>query len=275
MIKYEKVNDDYNLPIRLIRFEGDIGQPVHKHWHNSLEIVLPICGGEYAWVDGRYYKLYQKNMMPLIINSRSIHAFESGSPKPYIGLALLINYQFLKDIYPEIDHIYFKQPDEEVGVLIKKQLFLINGYYETESIHKDLLITSALFHLIYLLAEHLSVDKKDKVELKSEKNKHRIISIINYIDDNYQEDLTIEQLSEVFHLSEGHLSKLFKENLGMTIKAYISQTRAKEVRNALLTSDLPLIDIAIMCGFPNVKSMNKVFKDLYHCTPKQFRHDCK
>ena len=275
MIKYEKVNDDYNLPIRLIRFEGDIGQPVHKHWHNSLEIVLPICGGEYAWVDGRYYKLYQENMMPLIINSRSIHAFESGCPKPYIGLALLINYQFLKQVYPEIDHIYFKQPDEEVGMLIKKQLFLINEYYETESIHKDLLITSALFHLIYLLVEHLSVDKKDKVELKSEKNKHRITSIINYIDENYQEDLTIEQLSEVFHLSEGHLSKLFKENLGMTIKAYISQTRAKEVRQALLTSDLPLIDIAIMCGFPNVKSMNKVFKDLYHCTPKQFRQDCK
>ena len=275
MIQYEKVNDDYNLPIRLIRFEGDIGEPIHKHWHNSLEIVLPICGGEYAWVDGRYYKLYQENMMPLIINSRSIHAFESGCPKPYIGLALLINYQFLKEIYPEIDHIYFKQPDEEVGMLIKKQLFLINEYYEIESNHKDLLITSALFHLIYLLVEHLSVDKKDKVELKSEKNKHRITSIINYIDDNYQEDLTIEQLSEVFHLSEGHLSKLFKENLGMAIKAYISQTRAKEVRNALLTSDLPLIDIAIMCGFPNVKSMNKVFKDLYQCTPSQFRRNCK
>lgn len=275
MIKYEKVNDDYNLPIRLIRFEGDISEPIHKHWHNSLEIVLPICNGEYGWVDGRYYKLYQENMMPLIINSRSIHAFESGSPKPYIGLALLINYQFLKDVYPEIDHIYFKQPDEEVGMLIKKQLFLINEYYETESIHKDLLITSALFHLIYLLAEHLSVEKKDKVELKSEKNKHRITSIINYIDKNYQEDLTIEQLSEVFHLSEGHLSKLFKENLGMTIKAYISQTRAKEVKQALLTSDLPLIDIAIMCGFPNVKSMNKVFKDLYQCTPSQFRRNCK
>lgn len=275
MIQYEKVNDDYNLPIRLIRFEGDIGQPVHKHWHNSLEIVLPICGGEYAWVDGRYYKLYQENMMPLIINSRSIHAFESGCPKPYIGLALLISYQFLKQVYPEIDHIYFKQPDEEVGMLIKKQLFLINEYYETESTHKDLLITSALFHLIYLLVEHLSIEKKDKVELKSEKNKHRITSIINYIDENYQEDLTIEQLSEVFHLSEGHLSKLFKENLGMTIKAYISQTRAKEVRNALLTSDLPLIDIAIMCGFPNVKSMNKVFKDLYQCTPSQFRRNCK
>lgn len=40
MIKYEKVNDDFNLLIRFIRFEGDIGLPIHKHWHNSLEIVL-------------------------------------------------------------------------------------------------------------------------------------------------------------------------------------------------------------------------------------------
>lgn len=275
MIQYEKVNDDLNLPIRLIRFEGEISEPIHKHWHNSLEIVIPICGGEYAWVDGKYYILYKENSMPLIINSRSIHAFESGRPKPYIGLALQINYQFLKRVYPQIDYIYFKQPDEEVGMLIKKQLFLVNEYYESESSHKELLIYSALYYLIYLLAQHLAVEKKDKVELKSEKNKHRITSIINYIDKNYQEDLTIEKLSEVFGLSEGHLSKLFKDNLGMTIKSYISQTRAKEVKQALLDSDLPLIDIAIMCGFPSVKSMNKVFKDLYHITPSQFRFNFK
>lgn len=275
MIQYEKVNDDLNLPIRLIRFEGEISEPIHKHWHNSLEIVIPICGGEYAWVDGKYYILYKENSMPLIINSRSIHAFESGRPKPYIGLALQINYQFLKRVYPQIDYIYFKQPDEEVGMLIKKQLFLINEYYESESSHKELLIYSALYYLIYLLAQHLAVEKKDKVELKSEKNKHRITSIINYIDKNYQEDLTIEKFSEVFGLSEGHLSKLFKDNLGMTIKSYISQTRAKEVKQALLDSDLPLIDIAIMCGFPSVKSMNKVFKDLYHITPSQFRFNFK
>lgn len=40
MIKYKKVNDDFNLLIRFIRFEGDIGPHIHKNWHNSLEIVL-------------------------------------------------------------------------------------------------------------------------------------------------------------------------------------------------------------------------------------------
>ena len=61
----------------------------------------------------------------------------------------------------------------------------------------------------------------------------------------------------------------------MTIKAYISQTRAKEVRQALLASRSTTYRYCDYVWVPNVKSMNKVFKDLYHCTPKQFRHDCK
>ena len=273
MIKYEKVNDDLNLPIKLIRFEGEIGSPVYKHWHNSLEIVLAICGGQYAWIDGQYYALYHDQSIPVIINSKSIHSFESGNPQPYIGLALQINYQFLKQVYHKIDHVYFKQPDMQTGKMIKEQIFLINQYYESKSDNKEMLIYASLYRLIYILADHLAVEKENKIELKSEKNKKRITQIINYIDDHYQEELTIEQLSQVFHLSEGYLSKLFKENLGVTIKSYISQTRAKQVRQALLNSDLPLIDIAIGCGFPNVKSMNRVFQTLYHCTPNQYRHN--
>lgn len=275
MIQYEKINDDLNLPIKLIRFEGEIAEPIHKHWHNSLEIVLPIYGGQFAWVDGKYYKMYHESGQPLIINSRSIHSFESGRPRPYIGLALQINYKFLKQVYHNIDNIYFKQPDEEVAKMIKEQIFLINQYYESESNNKELLIYSALYKLIYIMVDYLSVEKDIKVDVKSEKNKHRITKIINYIDDHYQDELTIDTLSQVFKLSEGHLSKLFKDNLGMTIKSYISQTRAQKVKEALVSSDLPLIDIAISCGFPNVKSMNKVFKELYQCTPNQYRHKIK
>ena len=91
MIKYEKKSDDLNLPIKLIRFEEKQEQSILKHWHNSLEIVLPIRGGDYVWIDGQYLSL---NTAPVIINSRSIHAFEIGRIEPYVGLALQINYQF-------------------------------------------------------------------------------------------------------------------------------------------------------------------------------------
>lgn len=64
MIRYEKVNDDLNLPIKLIRFEEKQEQSILKHWHNSLEIVLSIRGGEYTWIDGQYLLL---NTTPVIL----------------------------------------------------------------------------------------------------------------------------------------------------------------------------------------------------------------
>ncbi|SFD54885.1 hypothetical protein SAMN04487835_10310 [Sharpea azabuensis] len=90
MIKYEKIiNSD--MPIKLVRFTGEIYQYIDKHWHNSIEIVLAICGGSTAFIDGKYYPLYQNDTgIPVIINSCAIHSF--GTPNtsgPYIGLALL------------------------------------------------------------------------------------------------------------------------------------------------------------------------------------------
>ena len=64
MIKYEKISDDLNLPIKLMRFEEKQEQFILKHWHNSLEIVLLIRGGEYTWIDGQYLSL---NTSPIIL----------------------------------------------------------------------------------------------------------------------------------------------------------------------------------------------------------------
>lgn len=57
MFKYEKIEDDDKLPIKLIRFLGDNNEPIEKHWHNSIEIVVPIKGNGLAWIDGEIHKI--------------------------------------------------------------------------------------------------------------------------------------------------------------------------------------------------------------------------
>ena len=44
MVKYEKIESDGKLPIKLIRFINDLNGPIEKHWHNSIEIVVPLSG---------------------------------------------------------------------------------------------------------------------------------------------------------------------------------------------------------------------------------------
>lgn len=276
MYKYEKIEDDKNLPIKLVRFLGEDVDPVEKHWHNSLEMVAPLNGGtKVCWIDGESYELYDShgNGKVLLINSRSIHSFEPEITEtvPYIGLALQINYKFLKSLCPHIDTLYFVQPDEIVSKKLREEIYNINDYYDYDSDYKNMMIYGSLYHIIFILLDKLSVKREGFIDNISEKNKNRITKIINYIDSNYQEDLSIKMIAQKFSISEGHLSKIFRENLGLSVKKYITYVRLKHVKDDLMNTDLPLIDIAIGNGFPSLKSLNKSFFEDTGFSPSQFR----
>ena len=78
-------------------------------------------------------------------------------------------------------------------------------------------------------------------------------------------------ISKKFDVSEGYLYKIFKENLNISLKHYINQVRLDHAKNDLINSDYPIIDIAIMSGFPNVKSFNNCFREKMGISPKEYR----
>lgn len=54
MYKYEKVEHDNELPTKLHDFyiEDNIGEPIEKHWHRSIEILIPLYGSFILWING-------------------------------------------------------------------------------------------------------------------------------------------------------------------------------------------------------------------------------
>lgn len=109
------------------------------------------------------------------------------------------------------------------------------------------------------------------MKIKNNKYKNRVIEILKYIEDNYTEDLSAIMISKKFDVSEGYLYKIFKENLNISLKHYINQVRLDHAKNDLINSDYPIIDIAIMSGFPNVKSFNNCFREKMGISPKEYR----
>lgn len=107
------------------------------------------------------------------------------------------------------------------------------------------------------------------------KIKKRITEIVNYIGQHYQDDLCIQDIANHFSISNNHLSKLFKENLNITVKTYLTSVRIKYVKKDLLETDLPLIDIAISNGFPNLKSLNREMEKACNMTASKYRKTVK
>ena len=106
--------------------------------------------------------------------------------------------------------------------------------YQCQSEYKNALIMSKIYEIIFYLLENATSSKENCVENKSEKNKKRITEIVNYIGQHYQDDLCIQDIANHFSISNNHLSKLFKENLNITVKTYLTSVRIKYVKKRFI-----------------------------------------
>ena len=86
------------------------------------------------------------------------------------------------------------------------------------------------------------------------------MKIVNYIDQHYKENLSIQVLADHFYVSQSYLSRYFKQNFGTTIKKYIDSVRLEKAINDILHTNLA-----------NPKSFNRNFKRIYKMTPHEYR----
>lgn len=93
--------------------------------------------------------------------------------------------------------------------------------------------------------------------------------IAKYIDECFNQQITLDSLADKFHFHPSYISRSFHKNKGITIKAYINQRRIKHAIYLLETSDLPIKDIAHSCGFVNISHFNRVFKIITGKIPSQ------
>ena len=93
---------------------------------------------------------------------------------------------------------------------------------------------------------------------------------LSYIQQNYQQEVSLEELAFSVHLSKGNLSN-FQQLTGMTPFHYLVRYRILQSCNALICTDKKITDIATSHGFNNISYYNRAFIQLINMTPSQYR----
>lgn len=104
----------------------------------------------------------------------------------------------------------------------------------------------------------------------TEGREERIVEIISFIKNDYM-NVTLDTLSEEFHLSKPYLSKYIKEKAGMTFQEAVRKERMKKARTLLRETDMTVETVAAEVGYENVEHFNRLFKKNYGLTPVQYR----
>lgn len=95
--------------------------------------------------------------------------------------------------------------------------------------------------------------------------------IIGYIENYYNTNITVKQISEFYNCSPSYISHLFKKMNGVSIHTFINMQRIEQAKILLTTTYMPIKDIAFDIGFCDYSHFSNVFKSLTNLSPKEYR----
>ena len=148
---------------------------------------------------------------------------------------------------------------------LKKALdILINKSFE-ENYEKIFFEKSAYDLLTLLFTDYTEYT----IRLSGEEN--RKDQIENYIKTNYQNNISLEEVSDYFGLTPQYFSKYFKEIFHISFLKYLNEIRFERACEDLVNTDHTIIKIALDNGFPNVSSFTKAFINKYNQKPSDYR----
>ncbi|MNW36306.1 Right origin-binding protein [compost metagenome] len=94
---------------------------------------------------------------------------------------------------------------------------------------------------------------------------------IEYIEERLGEDLTLKEVAQAVHYSEYHFHRTFLYWVGDTVTSYIRKRRLSKAAEALVYSDLKIVDVALQCGFGSHESFTRSFRKMYGMMPSACR----
>ena len=107
--------------------------------------------------------------------------------------------------------------------------------------------------------------------MEDSQDRIRIQQIQNYIQANYQSQISLNDLADRLYLSNAYLSKYVKKHLGMTFMEYLNNVRLFHAVDELLYTKKNITRIALDNGFPTSAAFTKAFREVYREAPSEYR----
>ena len=137
-------------------------------------------------------------------------------------------------------------------------------------------------HISNLCSKHLKMSPnkyrekyKDMYQIFNEKEQKLVSDVIKYIYDNYTKELTINDVTEEFDITDTKLNKILISYSGKRFIEFLNALKIDKACEMLLTTDKSVIDISFELGFNTVKTFNNNFLKLKNMSPTDFRKTVK
>lgn len=251
------------------------------HWHEDFEYILTMKGPLH--VDVNKTRLTLQTGQGVFINSGVLHSVEQAEE----GAALLHSGVFHPRLAGGMDTVFWQklirpmlQPDAPAFFLLdeavpwQKQVLdcLRDSWKEVEEEPFDY-ENRVRYHLslaLRLLSTQC-VGGRTKVSQQEQIASERMKQMLRFVEEHYAEELTVQRIADSVALSESACLRSFRQMLGITPIQYVKQYRVEKAAELLRSTRLRTGEIGAECGFADGSYFIKSFREIKHCTPREYR----
>ena len=276
-------------PLRTMEFQAGEGTPypdhffVKRHWHEYVELIL-ITKGTYV---------FEINLEEHTLGEGDLCMLNSGEPHEITGKERRARHQVVLFDPCILDFSYPDQWQQEyMEPFLKKSLVIQNilhpeeaGYPDIRKAFEKLMEIGCsqkpgwymgckllLLEIFSNLAAHgLLLPAGDVISPASTRKIKRYKEIVSFMEEHYQEPLSLLQLGERFACNGQYLCRFFREIAGVSPIHYLIGYRIERACRLLERSSQPVTDVALECGFDNISYFIRKFRELKGCTPSEYR----
>lgn len=252
------------------------------HWHNELELGMIVNGSVVVETSSTARLLHAGD--GFFINSNILHAGSLSEadfceihsvvfhPRAVSGSTDNIIWQ--KYLKPLMENqscpAVYLLPDTAWQKQILNCLDALWRLAEQETFGYEIRIRNELSTIMTLLTEHQPIVKKRSFG-KTQRDNDRIKEMLSFIQSDYGKEITIEEIASVCAISTSECIRCFRATINTTPIAYLKSYRLQQAALKLQLSTDKISVIAENCGFQEMSYFAKSFKEVYGCTPSEYR----
>jgi AraC family transcriptional regulator len=254
--------------VRDVECHAKVGEPAFEELHER-HLIAVVKHGFFNY-HGRHGKTMMHGSSILLGNRGSCYACGHDHSDGDHCVAL----QLEDTLYAEIaatavGKMDFQFPSSQL--VLTPKLFAAAAYFN-KAIRKNdaLLRDETVFRYVEAVltaAANLTVLPKSP-----QHSARRLSDVLHIIEGKASETLTLQDMAEIVGLSRYHFLRVFKNTVGMTPHQFVMRSRLKIAIELLMTTKMPVVDVALTSGFGDLSTFNKTFKAHTGMTPRMMRH---
>ncbi len=264
-----------NSEFKLFHLTDRESKEIEYHYHDFDKITIFLSGKVTYMIEGKSYDLKPYDIV--LVKHNDIHRLTVDNSEVYDRIIVYISPNFMKayqtDTY-DLSYCFQKTEQEQTNVLripSSEKGTLFRSITQLEKSFSDHGYASELYSQVLFLEFMIHLNRairKNRLEYLDTTNRNsKIIDILQYINENIAQDLSIEHIADTFYVSKYYMMRLFKQETGYTIGNYISSKRlllAKE----LILNGTPVMQACFDCGYKDYSTFSRAYKQLFHESPR-------